>query len=257
MKKIMMLLILTLGIISLTSCNGLKEGTTTTRWIPGEYAYDEYFEYDVYALSYFGKDGRHHSIAHAFNYDDFFEGIEGTIEDVIKDSPHDFNGRDYGGICFTAKTGVEVISATYTVVAKKDCYVELGLCGVEIDENDNPIYSELLGGGGDHAISVAKDYYNYESEDPRGLIKLTANEPITVTIDTIQENGEFNKGVKYNDFGRITEACDEDEYRRFLLSFIVAEIGQYGYIEWLNRLEFYERDLGIRIYNVSFDVKKI
>ena len=81
MKKIMILLIITLGIISLTSCNGLKEGTTTTRWIPGEYAYDEYFEYDVYALSYFGKDARHYSIAHAFSFDDFFEGIEGTIED--------------------------------------------------------------------------------------------------------------------------------------------------------------------------------
>ena len=257
MKKIMILLIITLGIISLTSCNGLKEGTTTTRWIPGEYAYDEYFEYDVYALSYFGKDGRHTSIAHAFSYDDFFEGIEGTIEDVIKDSPHDFNGRDYGGICFTAKTGVEVISATYTVVAKKDCYVELGLCGVTKDENGNPVWDGRYGGGGEPSVSVAKDYCNYESKDPRSLIKLKANEPITVTIDTIQENGEFKKNNKYNAFGKITEACEEDEYRRFLLSFIVVEMDKYGYASAINSLEFAERDLKIRIYNVSFDVKKI
>ena len=220
------------------------------------FPYKEYFSNTVYAMKYFGKDGIDKGPTHGTFKDSWFAAVgQATIEDVMKDTPHSFNDKDYGGLCFTAKTGIELESVTFTVVAQKECYVKINLYGPKIDtEGKFELWNNSIVTS---ASSVSFKNGNYTTLDGSKLIKLTPNVPLTFTVDTLMENEEFPR-TKEDDFGKITEACRDDETaRRFLLSVAPYRIknGYIGDYYWYE--SFTEAEFGIRLYNISFEVKKL
>ena len=220
------------------------------------YITKEYFENKVYAMQYGGKDGRNAPVHGTFK-DSWFTAVgKSTVEDVMKDSPHSFNDKDYGGLCFIAKTGIELESVTFTIVAEKECYVEIFLFGPEIDDNGNPSFWNNTLNTVNSRVQF-KDY-NVTTVDGTKLIKLTPGVPMTFTVDTLAEEGEMSSYSKEADFGKITDACADDETaRRFLLSVLPYRIND-GFIGSAYSFKSFEEEaLGLRFYNISFDVKKL
>ena len=189
MSKLLNLLIVLITIITLTGCvipgknNGNNNNTVEE---PADYPYKEYFSNTVYAMKYFGKDGIDKGPTHGTFKDSWFAAVgQATIEDVMKDTPHSFNDKDYGGLCFTAKTGIELESVTFTVVAQKECYVKINLYGPKIDtEGKFELWNNSIVTS---ASSVSFKNGNYTTLDGSKLIKLTPNVPLTFTVDTLSE----------------------------------------------------------------------
>lgn len=262
MKKIINLLIIAVAILCLAGCefnitdnNGKDPDGTGNTETPVVYPYMDYFENTVYAMKYFGKDGSG-TTTHGTFKDSWFAAIGQTgMSDVTASTPCSFNDKDYGGLCFTAKTGIEVETITFTIVAEQECYIQIYLFAPRIDEDgDYELWNNSIVTS---SSKVAFKNNNFTTADGTKLIKLSPNTPMTFTVDTLCEEGEvLNRGEE--DFGKITDSCADDETaRRILLSAIPYRINN-GYLgEYFSPDEFAAATLGIRIYNVSFEVKKL
>lgn len=262
MKKLFNLLIVAITALCLVGCtnntgntDGPGNGGENT---PVEYPYMDYFENTVYAMKYGGKLGGNQPVHGTFRNDLFAAVGQSTMNDVTAETPYSFNDKDYGGLCFTAKTGIEVESVTFTIVAEKECYLGVYFYGPKIDENGNPVDHIIKGSASVSSTAQFKNS-NFTTADGSKLIKLTPNNPLTFTIDTLRETGEVANKNETEDWGKITDsfASKSEEYRRFLISFQPFNInnGYLGDSYYPN--DFESADLGVRIYNVSFDVKKI
>jgi len=262
MNKLLNLLIVLIAIITLTGCvipgkNNGNNNDNTVEEEPADYPYKEYFENKVYAMQYGGKDKFNDMPRHGTYRDEWFVALgKSNLEDVMKDTPHSFNDKDYGGLCFIAKTGIELKSATFTIVAEKECYVQIYLFGSKLDENGNPQYWNNTVENIFSKVSFKNN--NVTTVDGTKLIKLKPGVPMTFTVDTMAEAGEMSSYSKEEDFGKITDACaDDDTARRFLLSVVPYSVND-GFIGNAYTCDLFKTEaLGLRLYNISFNVEKL
>lgn len=267
MKKIINLLIIVIATLCLFGCENNQTGTGPTdgpgngngggnQETPAVYPYMDYFENDVYAMKFGGNSFLTYQVLHGVYKDSEFVAVgKAGMADVTAATPYSFNDKDYGGLCFTAKTGIELKSITFTIVAEKECYLLINLYGPKLDESGNPSFSNNY--LNTVASSVAFKDSNFTTLDGTKLIKLTPNTPLTFTVDTLREDNEFDNKSSL-DFGKITEACaSDDTTRRFLLSLIPYFINNGFLSSQYTSSYFEEANFGIRLYNISFDVVKL
>lgn len=252
-KKIFIALFICASLTSLTACNGFTEKTLTgDSTVPTEDSYPlmDYFEQKVYAMRY-----RYNDITcGTFNNNNFAAIGTTSMSNIINKGVYDF-GKDYGGLTFTAKTGVEVESVTYTIVAAKDCIITMGFYGGYIKEDGSFHFAQHY---------ACHEYGNVTLADDSTAIYLKANEPMTLTLTTYREAGSITDKTKALDFGKITSEFDKNPtYKRFMIAFQPIRFdseSQTNPNNFLSNKPYQTEEtealgLGIRIYNINFKCK--
>lgn len=249
-KKCVCVLLMCASLIGITSCNNTNTGEPTGNDKTVEettYPLMDYFENKVYAMKYASND----ITCGTFRNDKFTAIGTTTMTNIINKGVYDF-GKEYGGLCFTAKTGVEVESVTFTIITAKDCVLKGVVTGGYIAEN-----GEIKG-----VSANVTDYYNNVtlSNGKTKAIYMKANEAITITVNTYRNDLNI-------DFGKVTSEFEKNAtYKRMLIAFTPYKFAKGDELLSYNEVtsntpytteELEALELGIRIYNVNFECKKI
>lgn len=239
-KKLVCVLLICATLVGVTSCNNTQTGEKTGEDVT--YPLMDYFENKVYAVKYFDSDTR----KFIFDNSRFTAVGSTTMDNIIDKGVFDF-GKDYGGLVFTAKTGVEIEEVTFTITTKKTFYYNVFFGGHTGNENSQLKYTNAIAG----------DLYgNYNVSGDKKVIKLEAGQPMTITLKSVNNrSGE--------DFGIITEEYNKKPQNKRL--FIVVDPIKFSDPEHpyltcnpgYDKDEFLELDLGFRIYDVNFKCSKI
>lgn len=239
-KKLVCVLLICASLIGITSCNNTNTGEPTGDDV--NYPLMDYFENKVYAVKYFDNDTR----KSIFDNSSFTAVGTTTMNNIINKGVFDF-GKDYGGLVFTSKTGVEVEEVTFTITTKKTFYYNVFFGGQPAADNNEYSFTNAIAG----------DLYgNYNVSGNKKVIKLEAGKTMTITLKS--ENGRNG-----DDFGIITEEYNKKPQNKRL--FIVVDPIKFSDPEHpyltcnpgYDKDEFLELDLGFRIYDVNFKCKKI
>lgn len=246
-KKIFIALFICASLTSLTACNiGNSTETGSGKTEETNYPLMDYFENKVYAMKYKPQDSNL-----AFDNSSFKAIGSTTMDNVINKGVYDFGGN-YAGLVFTAKTGVEVESVSFTVISEEDVIISLGFYGGYIKED---------GSFGFVQHSASYEYGNINIGEDRRRIELKANTPMEIILTTYREKGSITENTTAIDFGKITDEFDRNSvYKRFLLRIDPVKFASNGLVDGSYPYtveEFEALKCKIRIYNVNFKCKKI
>ena len=239
-KKLVCVLLICASLIGITSCNNTNTGEPTGE--DATYPLMDYFENKVYAVKYFDSARTRDNI---FDNNEFTAVGTTTMANIINKGVYNF-GKSYGGLCFTAKTGVEIEEVTFTITTAKTSYYNVYFGGMP--EFDGNKYS--------YTNAIAGDYYgNHEVSGDKKVIKLNAGEELTITLKAVNgRNGDA--------FGKITEEYNKKPQNKrifIVIDYIIFSDEKYPYLTASTGTISAERleELGCRIYNVNFKCKKI
>ena len=254
-KKIVCMLLICASLVGVTSCNNNQtDNPTGNEQTSGETTYPlmDYFENKVYAMKYAYND----ITCGTYDNSKFTAIGNTTMSNIINKGVYDF-GKDYGGLTFTAKTGVEVESVTFTIVADKDCIITLGFYGGYIKENGNFDYAQHFAG---------YDNGNVTLTNGQKGIYLKTGEPFTMTLTSYRAEKSITESTKALDFGKITSDFNKNPaYKRFMIAFNPVRFDSEEQSNPNNLIsnkpyqveELEGLGLGIRICNINFVCKKI
>ena len=243
-KKLVSVFLICVSLIGITSCNNTNTGEPTGDDV--NYPLMDYFENKVYAMKYRPQD-----LNYAFDNSTFKAIGSTTMDNIINKDVYDFGGN-YAGLVFTAKTGVEVESVSFTIISEEDVIISLGFYGGYIKED---------GSFGKVQHDACYEYANVEIGGNRKRIQLKANTPMEIVLTTYREKGSITEDTEAIDFGKITKEFDKNPvYKRFLLRIAPVKFASNGLVDGSYPYtveEFEALKCKIRIYNVNFKCKKI
>ena len=223
------------------------------------YPYMDYFEQEVYAMALPVQNSNMGMNGGTYN-DKYFSAIGVTsLSNIINKDIYDFGGN-YSGLTFTAKTGVNVKSVTFTVKVDRACILTGRFFGGYIKED----------GSFDQTVhNIGYEYGNCILSDESYGIGMYAGVPMTFTVTSYKEMNSMkltDKNEKAQDFGQVTEAFNEEpKYKRFNISFSVNKFSSESLTnpdillaaDNFTPEEIDALGINLRIYNVSFDCEMI